>query len=100
MFALTYTMVGFGNNDEVAEGKALQLYTSNNSRIKALNGSVDHWWLSSRFSSNGAWLVGSNGNSGTRNTSYTHGVVTAFVIPGDTLSKLTPNTDGSYNLIL
>ena len=46
MFALTYTMVGFGNNDEVAEGKALQLYTSNNSRIKALNGSAFSWRLS------------------------------------------------------
>ena len=29
MFALTYTMAGFGNNNGVAEGKALQLYTSN-----------------------------------------------------------------------
>ena len=100
MFALTRTMVGFGNNGNVAEGKALQLYTSTASRIKKLNGSVDHWWLSSRFGSNGAWLVGSNGDSGTRNPSYTHGVVPAFAIPGDTLSRLIPNTDGSYNIIL
>ena len=100
MFALTRTMVGFGNSNGVAEGKALQLYTSDDSRVKTFNGSVDHWWLSSRFGSSSVWLVGSNGNSGTRNPSYTHGVVPAFVIPGDTLSKLTPNTDGSYNLIL
>ena len=50
MFALTYTMVGFGNNYDVAEGKALQLYTSQASRIKTLNGSADYWWLSSRDS--------------------------------------------------
>ena len=100
MFALTYTMAGFGAHYGVMEGKALQLYTSDASRVKTFNGSVDHWWLSSRFGSNGAWLVGSNGNSGTRSPSYTHGVVPAFIIPGDTLSKLTPNTDGSYNIIL
>ena len=38
MFALTCTMVGFGNNNGVAEGKALQLYTSEASRIKTFNG--------------------------------------------------------------
>ena len=96
MFALTRTMAGFGGS----EGKALQLYTSDASRVKTFNGSADHWWLSSLFGSSSAWLVGSNGNSGTRNPSYTHGVVPAFAIPGDTLSKPIPNTDGSYNIIL
>ena len=100
MFALTYTMVGFGNNNEVAEGKALQLYTSNASRIKTLDGSADGWRLSSvrrgytrTVSSDGSTfdLIG---------PSPKIGVVPAFAIPGDTLSKLSPNTDGSYNLIL
>ena len=36
MFALTYTMAGFGNNNGVAEGKTLQLYTSNAIRKKPL----------------------------------------------------------------
>ena len=40
MFALTKTMAGYGNNSGVAEGKALQLYTSNASRIKTLDGSA------------------------------------------------------------
>ena len=51
VFALTYTMAGFGNNNGVAEGKALQLYTSNANRVKTLNNSADFWWLSSRYSS-------------------------------------------------
>lgn len=42
MFALTYTMAGFGNNSGVAEGKALQYYTSNNRRIKKKGGRIDH----------------------------------------------------------
>ena len=100
MFALTYTMVGFGNNNEVAEGKALQLYTSNNSRIKALNGSAFDWRLSS-VRRNYTWTVSADGSAfGLVGPMPEIGVVPAFAIPGDTLSKLSPNTDGSYNLIL
>ena len=100
MFALTYTMAGFGNNDGVAEGKALQLYTSEASRIKTFNGSADHWWLSSQDASIAVWLAVSNGNPGSHRPSYTHCVVPAFVIPSETRYDATPNTDGSYNLIL
>ena len=100
MFALTYTMVGFGNNNEVAEGKALQLYTSNASRIKTLDGSAGGWRLSS-VRRGYTWTVSSDGStSDLIGPSPKIGVVPAFVIPGDTLSKLSPNTDGSYNLIL
>ena len=102
MFALTCTMAGFGNNYDVAEGKALQLYTSQASRIKTLNGSAYYWWLSSwdTDSMGGVWLVAKKGWAGRDSPARTNGVVPAFVIPGDTLSKLIPNTDGSYNLIL
>ena len=100
MFALTYTMAGFGNNNGVAEGKALQLYTSNTSRKKTFNGSAAIWWLSSQNSSSYAWSVRSGGSSNRNNPSDTRGVVPAFVIPSETLYNTTPNTDGSYNLIL
>ena len=100
MFALTITMVGYGNNGKVAEGKALQLYTSDASGVKTNNGSADYWWLSSKFAPNGSWCVFPDGTVFFGVASFTYGVVPAFVIPGDTLSKLTPNTDGSYNLIL
>ena len=100
MVALTYTMAGFGNNNEVAEGKALQLYRSNASRIKTLNGSIDFWWLSSRFSSSGAWRVITDGSATGGYPSTSFGVVPAFAIPSDTPYNATPNTDGSYNLIL
>ena len=100
MFALTYTMAGFGNNNGVAEGKALQLYTSDAGRVKTLNGSAAGWWLSSQHSSEYVWRVFADGSAVSDRPSYTYGVVPAFAIPGDTLGKLTPNTDGSYNLIL
>ena len=100
MFALTYTMVGFGNNSDVAEGKALQLYTSKASRIKKLNGSADSWWLSSQKFSPMAWYVTIDGSTYGGNVSHSYGVVPAFVIPSKTPYDPTPNTDGSYNLIL
>ena len=100
MFVLTYTMVGFGNNRGVAEGKALQLYTSDASRVKTFNGSADAWWLSSRFTSRYAWYVYPDGSADGGNSSNTLGVVPAFVIPSKTPYDPTPNTDGSYNLIL
>ena len=101
MFALTYTMAGFGDFYGVAEGKALQLYTSDASRIKTFNGSADIWWLSSQVTPDDAWFVYFDGSSGgTIPTSETHGVIPAFVIPSETLYNATPNTDGSYNLIL
>ena len=102
MFALTYTMAGFGNNSGVAEGKALQLYTSNASRVKTFNGSADYWWLSSYCSSTFplAWSVDTDGSTYDGRSTKTYGVVPAFVIPSETPYNATPNTDGSYNLIL
>ena len=100
MFALTYTMVGFGNNEGVVEGKALQLYTSNASRVKTFNDSAARWWLSSQYNSNGAWSVNAGGLSTNYGLSNAIGVVPAFVISSKTPYDLTPNTDGSYNLIL
>ena len=100
IFALTCTMVGFGNNNGVAEGKALQLYTSDASRVKTFNGQAAQWWLSSRHSYDYARFVGSEGSRYSANPLSTLGVVPAFVIPSETRYNATPNTDGSYNLIL
>ena len=100
MFALTYTMAGFGNNSGAAEGKALQLYTSNASRVKTFNGKVNEWWLSSRSSNNILQLVKSDGYVVGGSYTNSFGVVPAFVIPSKTPYDPTPNTDGSYNLIL
>ena len=100
MFALTYTMAGFGNNSGVAEGKALQLYTSDASRVKTFDGSQGSWWLSSRYNSDYAWNVYASGPSNYSAPSNTFGVVPAFVISSKIPYDPTPNTDGSYNLIL
>lgn len=98
MFALTYTMAGFGNNNGRAEGKALQLYTSNTSRVKTLNGSAAFWWLSSRYSSDYAWGVSSGGSADYSIPSGPYGVVPAFTIPQSVMLEDSTNTDGSYNI--
>ena len=102
MFVLTCTMVGFGNNKGVAEGKALQLYTSNASRVKTYNGSAATWWLSSLKpnSYGGVLCVSSGGSSTDDENNYSNGVVPAFAISSEIPYDSTPNTDGSYNLIL
>ena len=98
MFAPTYTMAGFGNNNGVAEGKALQLYTSNASRVKTLNGSAVYWWLSSQYPPDRAWGVNASGSSGYAYPSYSNGVVPAFAIPQSVILEDSANEDGSYNI--
>lgn len=99
MFALTYTMAGFGNNNGVAEGKALQLYTSNASRIKTFNGSATYWGLSSQYSSVIVWIVFKDGSAYNYDRpSLTHGVAPAFAIPQSVMLEDSANTDGSYNI--
>lgn len=98
MFALTYTMVRFGNNNGVAEGKALQLYMSNASRVKTLNGSAAYWWLSSQGSSVYALGVNSGGSAGSDSPSSAFGVVPAFAIPQSMILEDSTNEDGSYNI--
>ena len=98
VFALTYTMAGFGANNGTTEGKALQLYTSNTSRMKTLNGSVDNWWLSSCDSTSYSRYVGTNGAAYSYTPSSSFGVVPAFIIPQSLQIEDSANTDGSYNL--
>lgn len=98
VFALTYTMTGFGENHGTAEGKALQLYTSNENRIKKYNGSADNWWLSSPEVPY-AHLILTDGAASYHGRPNPHGVVPAFVIPANAVYGPTPNADGSYNLI-
>lgn len=101
MFALTKTMAN-GDINEIAKGNALQLYTSNASRIKTFDGSATTWWLSSSYDHERAWYVKKDGSI---NYTYgwltsAYGVVPAFAISSETLYSATPNTDGSHNLIL
>ena len=100
MFALTYTMAGFGNNNGVAEGKALQYYTNDDRRIK--DGWANYWWLSSlnNSSSGFVWCVYVTGVVDYNSSTFLNNVVPAFVIPSKTPYDPAPNTDGSYNLIL
>lgn len=96
MFALTYTMAGFGNNGGVAEGKALQYYTSDDRRKKKNGGVLIDWWLSSQYSSDYAGSVRTGGFAYYRHPASSVGVVPAFVIPQSTQLEDTQNSDGSY----
>ena len=100
VFALTYTMAGFGDNNDVTEGKALQHYSSNDNRIKKYSGSADKWWLSSRSNTYRSRYVFTDGTAYYSYPSSSYGVVPAFVIPADAVYDPTPNADGSYNLVL
>lgn len=100
MFAPTYTMAGFGNNGGVAEGKALQLYTSDASRVKTFNDAAAGWWLSSQRSSDRAWCVYADGSANYGNPSFTYGVVPAFAIPQSVMLEDSTNEDGSYNIMM
>ena len=102
MFALTYTMAGFGNNNGVTEGKALQLYTSNATRIKRYSGAAGDWWLSSYRSDYYAWNVSPDGSiytgEGPFNAADPYGVVPAFAIPQSVMLEDSANTDRSYSI--
>ena len=98
VFALTYTMSGFGNNNGVAEGKALQLYTSDASRVKTFNGAADFWWLSSRDYASYSRHVRTDGTARSGVPSYSDGVVPAFAIPQSLQIEDSANTDGSYSI--
>lgn len=101
VFALTYTMVGFGVNNGTTEGKALQRYNSNANRKKKYSGgSAGSWWLSSRRDTSYPRDVSTVGAVDYNRPDFSTGVVPAFAIPADTSYKSAPNTDGSYNLIL
>ena len=98
VFALTYTMAGFGNNNGTTEGKALQHYTSNANRIKTYNGSAVSWWLSSRYNTSNSRRVDTGGTAYYNYPSNSNGVVPAFIIPQSLQIEDSANTDGSYSI--
>lgn len=100
VFALTYTMVGFGNNDRVAEGKALQYYTSNANRIKTYNGVLGNWRLSSCYGTSYTYTVRPDGIAGYTNPSKSNGVVPAFVLPLSVQVEADADVNEVYNLAL
>ena len=96
VFALTYTMAGFGTNNGTTEGKALQYYTNNANRIKTYSGTADSWWLSSRNDTSRSRRVGNDGTDYSYGPPISNGVVPAFAIPQSTQLEDVRNTDGSY----
>ena len=98
MFVPTYTMVGLGNNGGVAEGKKLQLYTNDASRIKNFNNSISDWWLPSRKTNSTIWYINTYGKAADTSYSDTTGAVPAFAIPQSVVLEDSTNTDGSYNI--
>ena len=93
MFAITYTMAGFGTNNGTTEGKALQLYTSDASRKRI---PADRWWLSSCDSTYFSRYVSTDGSASSNSPPNSYGVVPAFIIPQSTQLEDSQNPDGSY----
>lgn len=93
MFAITYTMAGFGTNNGTTEGKALQLYTSDASRKRI---PADRWWLSSCDSTHFSRYVSTDGSASSNSPPNSYGVVPAFIIPQSTQLEDSQNPDGSY----
>lgn len=99
VFAPTLTMVGCGDNEGVDEGLTWPIFTGQNSRKKTFDGSAAFWWLSSQFSSDVAWFVGTGGSAYYFGLpSLTLGVVSAFAILQSVQIDDTPDNDGSYRL--
>ena len=98
VFALTYTMAGYGANNGTTEGKALQHYNSNANRIKKYSGSADGWWLSSRYDASYSRDVNTGGTASGVSPSNSNGVVPAFIIPQSLQIEDSANTDGSYSI--
>lgn len=96
MFALTYTMAGLDDNSGVAEGKALQYYTSDDRRKKKKGGVLIDWWLSSQYSSDYAGSVRTGGFAYYRHPASSVGVVPAFAIPQSTQLEDDQNQYGDY----
>ena len=100
VFAPTLTMVGCGDNHGVEEGLTWPIFTRRNSRKKTINGVAAFWWLSSQDSSGDAWVVYADGSADDFDSSFTFGVVPAFVIPQSVQIDDTPDNDGSYRLMV
>ena len=99
VFAPTLTMVGCGDNHGVEEGLTWPIFTRRNRRKKTFNGSAASWWLSSQYSSDGAWGVYTDGSAiSYRFPSNSFGVVPAFIIPQSVQIDDTPDNDGIYRL--
>lgn len=99
MFALTYTMAGFGTNNGTTEGKALQHYNSDANRIKKRhNDSYATWWWLSSCHDTTSYLryVDSDGTDGGRNRPNSAGAVPAFAIPQSTQLEDDQNQYGDY----
>lgn len=98
VFAPTFTMVGFGDNEGVDEGFTWPIFTGKNSRKKTFNGSAAGWWLSSQYSSVYAWYVFTDGSAFIYHPARTIGVVPAFIILQSVQIDDAPDNDGSYRL--
>lgn len=97
MFALTYTMAGFGENSGITEGKPLQYYTSDDRRIKRKEGKTYDWWLASQGSeSTRVWCTTGGGSNYAYYYGMKLGVAPAFAIPQSTQLEDDQNLYGNY----
>lgn len=84
VFLLSYTELGFGDNDRIAEGSRYGVFTDAASRIKTAMGGTSSvsWWMRSPFVSDSYTvnIVYTSGSISSNSANYPHYVVPACVI--------------------
>lgn len=83
VFLLSYTELGFGDNNNIAEGNNYPVFTNNNSRVKkTLSGGLVYWWMRSPTptDTNFVRCVNASGYDSNERASFTDSVVPACVI--------------------
>lgn len=103
IFLASYTEVGFGNENGIAEGVQFPIFTNDASRIAQYNGSDVNWWLRTPSASSSGHVrcvrdIGSGNLSDAAYKGYS-GVRPLCNLKSDILVSDFPDEDGCYNTL-
>lgn len=107
--SFSYDYMPSGEGAELAYFKGCADHDSDSKRVAYLNGSATDWWLRSpgcNITYKRALEVGSDGDSGDTNCSYSHGIRPALILPstllvsddGTVSTNTAPSTPGSISV--
>lgn len=106
--SFSFSSMPSGEGAELAYFKGCADNSSDSKRVAYLNGSATYWWLRSPYclSFLSALYVGSNGDWGSSNCSYSYGIRPALILPstllvsddGTVSTNTAPSTPGSISV--
>lgn len=98
VFLLSMTELGLPTTYANVEGSALPI--ANSLKIAYKDGSATTQWTRSPYTddASSAWRLGSRGDIGSGNCSYTHGSRPAFTLPATFTDYLDESTNGLYDI--